>query len=107
MPTPLDKCEQMIVELREKIKSFSEKSTLLDKLPKEIESLSEKFALIAQTSTKDEINALEKKLDSILNVLQEPLKVKAIAIFKLKNTTMLFLNMKKQLNWVKPLSKLS
>ena len=71
MPTPLDKCEQMIVELREKIKSFSEKSTLLDKLPKEIESLSEKFALIAQTSTKDEINALEKKLDSILKVLQE------------------------------------
>jgi formylglycine-generating enzyme required for sulfatase activity len=71
MPTPLDKCEQMIVELREKIKSFSEKSTLLDKLPKEIESLSEKFALIAQTSTKDEINALEKKLDSILKILQE------------------------------------
>jgi len=71
MPTPLEKCEQMIVKLEKEIKSFSEKSTLLDKLPKEIESLSEKFAVIAQTSTKDEINALEKKLDSILMVLQE------------------------------------
>ena len=61
MNTPLEVWRQKITELQKEIKSFSEKSDLIDKLKKEF----------SQTATKDEINALEKKLDSILDVLQE------------------------------------
>ena len=61
MNTPLEVWKQKITELQQQIKSFSEKSALIDKFQKEF----------SQTATKDEINALEKKLDSILTVLQE------------------------------------